>query len=381
MKSTDHVNSPRIYRKWAAISAISAVLQRKTFSILNGGVIFPNLFVALVGPPGLGKTQAIAPIRGLLANLEMVKLSPAKLSPEKFIGMLAKSTRIFPLEDDPFFTQSAFAVFLSELSTFIRPNDIDFMTILTDLYDSPTAWTYATIARDVEKVENVFVSMIGGITPKALAANFGAASIGLGFTSRLNMIYSEEYQIPDLFSVQKLPETKPFIEDLMIMNSLAGRFTFSLEARKAFQSWVNTGMQPQPTDGKLQEYLPRRWLHLAKLCMIFSVSEGNSLEITISHYERAKQTLLEAEAVLHLALEFMGNSSAIEALRNIHSWMISEFKKTKTPISEIALKKKLLNDVEPLKLNSTIIELVASGYVSVLGTGTDRKYTPIEKGA
>lgn len=313
--------------------------------------------------------------------METVKLSPAKLSPEKFIGLLCKSTRILPLENDPFFSQSAYAVFLSELSTFIRPNDADFMTILTDLYDCPTAWTYATHARDMERAENVFVSMVGGITPKALAANFGAASIGIGFTSRLNMIFSDEYKTPDLFGTQELPDMLPFRDDLNQMAKLSGVFKFSSDTQKEFQSWVSAGMPPQPSDGKLQEYLPRRWLHLAKLCMIYSAAESDRLFIEMKHFLAAKQTLLEAEAVLHKALDYMGNSNVMEALRNVHTWMLTEFAKTKNLISEVKLKQKLLLDVTPQNLNTTIIELVASGYAEVHGTGPDRKYKPIEKGA
>jgi hypothetical protein len=374
---TDYSNSPRIYRKWAALSAISAVLQRKVFCILNGGTIFPNLFVALVGPPGLGKTLAISPVRNMLARIETVKLSPAKLSAEKFIGLLSKTTRIIPLEKDPFFSQSAYAVFLSELSTFIRPNDIDFMTVLTDLYDCPTSWTYATIARDSERLENVFLSILGGITPKALAANFGSASIGMGFTARVNMIFSEDFKAPDLFGVQELPDMQTYQEDLQHMATLSGCFKFSRETMEEFQSWVSSGMAPIPSDGKLQEYLPRRWLHLAKLCMIYSIAESDRLFIELHHYKKAKQTLLEAEAVLHQALEYMGSSNVIEALRNVHSWMMAEYNKTKSAISETKLKHKLLFDVPPQNLNSTIIELVSSGYATVVGTGPDRKYIPV----
>lgn len=381
LSCTDYVNSPKIYRKWAALSAISAALQRKVHCVMNGGIIFPNLFVALVGPPGLGKTQAIAPIRNMLASVELVKLSPAKLSPEKFIGMLSQSTKLVPTPEDPFFTQSAFAVFLSELSTFIKPNDVDFMTILTDLYDCPTNWTYATIARDTEKVENVFVSVLGGITPKALAANFGPASIGLGFTSRLNMIFSEDYKVPNLFGTQNVPDLSSFRTDLTTIANITGTFRFSSETVKEFQSWVDAGMDPQPSDGRLQEYLPRRWLHLAKLCMIYAVAESDRLFIELKHYKQAKQTLLEAEAVLHQALEYMGNSSAMEALRNVHSWMLAEYSKTKMGVSEVKLKQKLLFDIPPQSLNATIIELVSSGYAMVLGSGPDRRYVPISKGA
>jgi hypothetical protein len=378
---TNYLNSPAIYRKWAAFSGISAVLQRKTFCVLNGTMMYPNLFVALVGPPGLGKTQAIMPIRKMLASLESVKLSQARLSAEKLINSMTKAFTLAPLQDDPFFTQTAFAVFVSELSTFIRPNDIEFMTQLADLYDCPEVWGYGTISRGDEKLENVFLSIIGGITPKSLATNFGAAAFGQGFTSRLNMIYSEDYKIPDLFGTRSVPSVDSFQKDLQQIAKLHGAFTFTKEAEREFQSWLNSGMLPAPADGRLQEYLPRRWMHLAKLCMIYSAAERNDLIIEISQYEKAKAALLEAEAVLPKALEFMGTSPVMEALRNVHSWMLSEYNTKKLPISETKIKQKLLFDVQPQNLNSTIIELVASGYAKVLGTGPDRKYIPLVKEA
>ena len=215
--------------------------------------------------------------------------------------------------------------------------------------------------------------------PKALAANFGSASIGIGFTSRLNMIYSDDYKVPNLFGTQDVPDMETFKQDLVQMASLNGRFKFSAETRKEFQAWVSSGMEPAPTDAKLQEYLPRRWLHLAKLCMIYSAAEGNDLVINLKHYNAAKDTLLEAESVLHNALEFMGNSTVMEAIRNVHSWMTAEFTKTKTGISEIELKKKLLADVPPQSLNSTIVELVMSGYIKQMGAGADRRYLPLPK--
>ena len=218
---------------------------------LNGSQIFPNLYVMLCGGPGIGKSQAMNPCRNMLSKLEHMSLSPARVSPEKLIQLVAKSLRTFPLGSNPFFTQSAYAAFLSELSTFIRPKDNDIMTMLTDWFDCPTTWTYGTIARDLDRIENLCFTMIGGITPKALAENLGHAAFGMGFTARLNIIFSNDYKPPQLFAQTQAPDLEPFTQDLMRIQQMNGDFRFAPEAAAELQEWVDGGMQPAPSDGRL----------------------------------------------------------------------------------------------------------------------------------
>ena len=377
MQFTRYSNSPEIYRKWSALATISAALQRKVWLRINGSQIFPNLFVLLCGAPGIGKSQAINPCRDLLSELPNICLSPARTSPEKFIQLMCKSTRMLPLENNPYFTQSAYAVFMSEFSTFLRPNDKDFMTVLTDLYDCAKTWTYATLARDEERIENVYLTMIGGITPKALAENFGAAAFGMGFTARLNIIYSEDYKTPKLFGQTTVPDFSPLLQILSRIHALSGEFTFEPDAAEELQAWVDEGMPPIPSDGRLAEYVPRRWLHLVKLCMIYSACESNSLRVAKRHLAQARSTLLEAESVLAKAVEYLGTNPMMEAVRNIHAWLKLEYRKSKTPILEKFLKHKLLHDVGPQYINQFILELVNSGYAQMVGDGPTRAYIPL----
>lgn len=250
------------------------------------------------------------------------------------------------------------------------------MTILTDLFDCPKTWTYSTLSRDNDKIENLFLTLIGGITPKALAENFGSAAFGMGFTSRLNIIYSEDYIAPQLFATRKTVDFSALAPDLERIHNISGEYTFAPEVEKTFQAWIDTGMHPKPTDGRLAEYIPRRWLHLSKLCMIYAAAESSSLTIEISHYEKAKTALLEAEAVMPKALVFVGTNPFREAIHNIQSWLLAEFEKTGKAVTEADLKKKLLTDVSPQYLNPMIVELVQSGMVALTENGGQRLYLP-----
>jgi hypothetical protein len=198
----------------------------------------------------------------------------------------------------------------------------------------------------------------------------------MGFTSRLNIIFSDEFKAPQLFAPRAKIPLEDLLEDLKLMHSLSGEFTFDDDAAEELQDWVSGGCLPAPGDGRLAEYLPRRWLHLSKLCMVYSACRGSDLRITQADYRKAKATLLEAEVHLPRALEFLGANTAMEAIRNTHMWLKAEYSVRKAAIPEMQLKRKLLADINPMQLNSTILEMVQSGLMTVQGIGSERSYIP-----
>lgn len=377
LQSTAHSNSPEIFRKWAAISAIGAALQRKCFLLIQGEPLFANFFVALVGPPGIGKTRAIRFAKQLLGELgTTVKLSPNALTKEKLVDNLVESLRMGSSPAGEIFSQTAYACLLDELSTFVRHKDYEFMTQLTDLFDCPKIWESETISRGTKKIENLFLSILGGITPKSIQANWGEAAIGMGFTARLNLIYSEEAKAIDLFGVKEIPDLSPLLNDLRCIHDLHGRFSVTPEAGKFLQSWVSDGMPPMPADSRFAEYNPRRSIHWLKLCMVYSVADSDDLIINITHARRAKETLLEYESLLPLAFEHLGQNPMLAALNGLHSWMKIEYSVRREPIAEARIRRKLLMDVPPQYVDSAINELLASGLCSTKPSQTGRLFIP-----
>jgi hypothetical protein len=344
----------------------------------NGKPLFCNLYTILVGPPGVGKTQALLPARSLLSGLgDSLRLSPQVVSKEKFIQILSKSTKMLEGgQEDVFSCQSAVACFVGELGTFIQSKDYQFMTTLTSLWDNEEKWVSATLARDEETVRNVYVTMLSGTTPKAIGEDFGVAAFGKGFVARVNFIFSDSYTPPKLFTLKKAVDLGPLSEDLRTIHNISGELTFTKEAEELFQKWVDEGMLPAPNNPRFHEYLIRRWLHLGKLCVLYSVAEGSSMVITRAHYEKAKDTLLEAERGMNNVFEFVGASNVAEALRNAASWLRTEYEKSGLPIEEARLKQVLLADISPQHLDSTVREIVASGYARMVVSKGIRTFVP-----
>ena len=261
---------------------------------------------------------------------------------------------------------TAYACYLDELSTFIKANDLDFMTILTSLFDCPKVWLYQTLSRGTTRIENLHLSLCGGITPKSIQRNWGEGAIGMGFTARLNMIYSEESKPIDLFAVKQEPNFDPLVKDLKQIYDLGGAFVVEPDAAAYLQDWVSKGMPPIPADSRFAEYNPRRSIHWLKLCMAYCVAESNDLIIRKHHCERARETLLEAEAVLPLAFEHLGQNPMLNAINSVHQWMKIEYATGgKKPIPEFRLRRKLMADVPPQYVEAAINELVGSGMVTL----------------
>lgn len=376
LASTSHSNSPEIYRKWTAIGCIGAALQRRCYLLIQGEPLFANFFIALVGPPGVGKTRAIRFGKNLLSTLKDFRLSPNALSKEKLIDNLAAATKIAPDANGVLHTQTAYACILDELSTFITHKDYAFMTNLTDFFDCPKVWRYETLSRGEQTIENLFLTLLGGITPKNIQANWGEAAIGMGFTARLNFIFSEEAKTIDLFSQTAEPDFGPLADDLKQIHSLRGRFSVTKDAAKYLQSWVTEGMPPIPADTRFAEYNPRRSIHWLKLCMVYCAAAGNDLIIEVEHAERAKETLLEAEALLPFVFEHIGQNPMLAALNDIHKWLKIEYLATREPIVETRLRRKLMQNIPPQYIDAALQELVNSGLCKISFTTAGKAYTP-----
>jgi len=375
---TDFANSPELFRRWSAIVTVGALLQRRVYTVLKGSRIYPNFYTVLIGPPGTGKSQAVNPFREILLQMNQTNLSSARITKEKFFDTLAKQGKMTTPENlSAFGITTPFAAFVSEMSTFVKPGDQEFVDALTDMYDCPSVWIESTLGRGERRIENLFVSLLAGTTPSTLNKSFGA-HFGQGFLSRINFVYSDEAKPLNLFDESAAPNYELARQRLKPFAALSGEVTWTSPARRAVQDWFDRDMEPRPTDPLFADYCARRSLHFLKLCTVFAASTGELL-ITPEVVEVSKSTLLHQEATMLGAVSAIGSNPTRQALSNIIYWLEAESKRLGGSVGEAALKKRLLNDIQPFQLKSAIDELVASGSVRAEYSAEGRKFIPIGK--
>jgi hypothetical protein len=367
-------NSPDIFNRWGMITTIGAALQRKVYFKLQGRKLYPNLYSFLVGPPASGKSQTILACKEIVRSVPSIFIPPAKITGEKFLDRLSKSTRLVDGH-----TATTCAAFVTELVTLIKPGDEIFLNDLTDLYDCPAIWAYDTFKRDELRVENLFLCFLAGTTPRGLAQNFTRARSGMGFLSRVNLICSEEVKPPDMYSAGLEDDFQTYKEDLAHICALRGEIHMEPVVRREIQNWIDGGMLPKVNNPRLDEYHGRRILHFLKLCMIYSVAnarKADRLLITLVDYKRAMSTLLEAENSMSIALQYSAESPAFESLKNIEAWVLEETKRAGGAVSETVLKRKMLEEFPPQIAATALKELEASGFLTASYSTSTKLFSP-----
>src|SRR5262245_3902739 len=90
---TEILPSPLIFRRWVAIFFLAAAMERKIWVRTMGSPLYPTLFTLLVGPPGIGKGQAIYPGEALLREVPNVHVGPSDMTGASLIDALNESVR------------------------------------------------------------------------------------------------------------------------------------------------------------------------------------------------------------------------------------------------------------------------------------------------
>src|SRR6185369_5451385 len=87
------LSSPPIFRKWAGIGILSAVLERKIWTKTKGSNLFPNLYIILVGPPGVGKSAILSHAERILRAVPEIFVAPSSLTTASLIDTLDLAKR------------------------------------------------------------------------------------------------------------------------------------------------------------------------------------------------------------------------------------------------------------------------------------------------
>src|SRR5262245_36320651 len=93
MRLTEHLDTPEIFRRWAAISVLSSVLERKVWNRTKGRPLYPNLYIVLVGTPGAGKSAIVSYCEKLLRALEEIHVAPSSVTSASLVDALQLASR------------------------------------------------------------------------------------------------------------------------------------------------------------------------------------------------------------------------------------------------------------------------------------------------
>lgn len=323
VRYTEGRGSPEIYRRWTAIFLVASVLERKAWTITAKGRLFPNQYIFLVGPAGVGKSLCTSLAFQMLSELRTpetpLHIAPTSVTKASLIDRLADAERriVRLQETPPVQSFNSLQVVANELGVFLPAWDGEFMSTLTDLWDNGRyAETRRTSKVNIE-IPNTQLNLLSATTPAYMNALLPEGAWEFGFMSRVINIYSGESAYTDIFAdLDHDGELyKSLAHDLREIYGIYGAFTFDTESQEMINAWAMQGGPPIPDHPKLAHYQTRRLAHVLKLCVISSAACVDDRLITAENFAEALDWLVHAESFMpdiFKSLKVGGDARAIE---------------------------------------------------------------------
>lgn len=367
---------PIIFRKWIGVGMVAAALGRRTKAVMHAskGAFYPNFYIVLVAEPGVGKTIALSMAQRVMHEVPNVSLGPNKISASRLLTRLAQMTgsdEQAEKDKPPPQGDASIALFLDEFGSLVDKYDAEFMEMMSELWNSPSYYEYATQKRGEEKLSNVCINMVAGTQPSWFTEGFSPVVLEQGFPARLILVFSdEEANNLDPFSAEDW-KTKRSIKDLAVAlekrTHMSGQFAWSTGAMRFYRKLHANEFKPIPKEPLLRHYNTRRHFHLAKLSLVVAASNHTRMVVTEDDMREAWEMLLEAEARMGNALISAGGNKHRPIELGVAEIVVQQFAATKKAVPESVIRKFLAAHVGGLEADQIINSVIGQKLVKVLG--------------
>ncbi len=278
------------------IHALGAAAERRVWTQFTQNKLHPNLYVFLVGPPGVGKTQAIMPVNDLLRKSKSVVLAPNDCTKQGLLDALADCRRQAMLNGRPF-DYHFMAVCISELANFMSKYDPELAGLLIDLFDCLPLNEERKRSGAGKTIDFPGLSFLIGTATQNLGKTISGDMWNSGFMARVICVFSADEVIPEnMFAPDTSDEyvKGELVKGLARIGELKGPMSWTEDAQRLIFTFRKTQKDGAPLHNRLEHYVTRRWLHLAKLCMIAALDDERMC-VEGDDFHRALSWLTDAE--------------------------------------------------------------------------------------
>lgn len=290
-----HTEAPDCFLTWSAFSLIGAALKNNVRFEDGVYVIYPNQFVVLVAPPGIGKGTAMNFIEHMIEENKanpLVNTLSDRITAEKIIERIADGWTTAPRFVNQQLsigtTEHSCLLFSTELRVLLSASD--WMLSFLEESWSETSFNYQTKNQGSKFISEMCCSMLAASVPDFLRnvnkSRDSSMVITGGFSSRCLFIYAENpsKDLPWPKPLKKYPPSKAIYDNLLIdlqaISSLRGEFSVDTSARIIFEDFLKKNRVANGDDSEaVANFKARIRAHALKLAMVMSVSRGDSLII------------------------------------------------------------------------------------------------------
>lgn len=314
-------------------------MERKTWITSMDSKLYPNMYVILVAPPGVGKTEVTWRIRDLWASLETHFLGSTSVTKASMIDELAEATRrvIHGKGPNPVDNFNSLLICINELGVLLPAYENEFMNTLTDLWDCKYYSEKKRTTKLEIEIRHPQLNLVAACTPSYLMNILPEGAWDQGFLARTMLIYSGDRQHATLFGTR--PDLSSLNASLKTslkrISNLYGEFEVSPAAAALLEDFNErniNGTAGAPDHPKLISYTIRRTVHLLKLSMIASAAKSDDLIIHEEDVTRAHHWMMEAEQTMPDIFKAMASSGAGKVMEEAWYYVYTTYTKEQKPV-------------------------------------------------
>lgn len=318
---TESSEAPLEFHFWTGVSTIAAALRRRVWKDELHFKWTPNFYIIFVGPAGVvTKSTTLNIGRKLLSNIPSVVFGPDSMTWHGLAKDFQRAVEYCVYQKngkDEKILMSPLTCSVSELGTFLRPDDTSLISFLTDVWDGKEhPFRHTTLSSGEIVIENAWLNIIAATTPAWLQSNFPPGLISEGIGSRIIFIYADAKRRLTAYPSQTKPTLdyhsteKKLIDDLTEIASMIGPYDLTRDAYAWGENWYlvhnQGGRNPAMASGRYGGYLARKQTHLHKLAMVLAAAKRNELVIERDDLIEADTILTTSESSMIRVFESMG---------------------------------------------------------------------------
>lgn len=314
-------------------------------------VIYPNLYVILVGPQGNRKTAAKDIAQDLLRSIGGVQFSCEATTREFLIEQMEKNEVTFMYEN-VLHSYLATMICVTEFKEFLAIDPARIINFLTAVYDQ-NFFDYGTKGKGVNVLKNPCLNMLACETPEWITERLKDKIVSGGFSRRVLYVHETDHS---RLRVEKLPPEciearKRCVEWGKKLQHLHGRYVLTPEGNEFYWDWYLNHKIPQEKASMVGYYESKHTL-LLKVAMLLAAAESMELVITPLHLAKVLELLEIVEANMGRVFAAGGRNELGNAIEKAHEFL----KKSKGLVKEKEVEVFIWNDCRDKRERQEVFE-------------------------
>jgi energy-coupling factor transporter ATP-binding protein EcfA2 len=383
-----HTDIPDTFIIWSALSLVGAALKNNVYFQIGTYTLYPNMFIVLVGPPGVGKGASMNILEQMIIDTkpnQVVNTLSDRITAERIIERISDGWSTAPQLKNMQLVLGKndhnCLLFSSEIRVLLGASD--WMLEFLEEAWSKTTYEYQTKNKGNVAIDNMCCSLLAASVPDFLRNVNREAHMVItgGFSSRCLFIYAENpsKDLPFPEPLKKNVKSKALYDNLVLdlqeIGTLRGEFVIDTGARLRFETFLRLNRAASSKDDSeaVANFRARIKAHILKLAMIFSVSRDNSLHISDMDMVNA---IAEIQKILaSLSKLFRGAGEGMDAAVTAR---VQDFIEKYGRVSKKEIFKALHRHLNsPETLDRILYVLEAIGYCTVVNSNKMTFYQPV----